>query len=56
MHGFSPYEPEWIAEEELYVSDTCTEDFFAYFHKKNKGNFYSKHHIFARLIVNRQDD
>ncbi|KAH4006322.1 hypothetical protein HBI56_024010 [Parastagonospora nodorum] len=37
MHYFSPEDSKWIAEEALYASDTCTEDYFTRSHPKNKG-------------------
>lgn len=37
MHYFSPDDTKWIAEEELYALDTCTEDYFKRDHPKNKG-------------------
>jgi hypothetical protein len=36
-YPFSPDDSKWIAEEELFVSDTCVEDFFARSHKKSRG-------------------
>jgi hypothetical protein len=37
MHCFSPDAPQWIAEEALYASDTCVEDYYTRSHVKNRG-------------------
>jgi hypothetical protein len=37
MHPFHAKWPSWIAEHKLYVSDTCTEDFYKRSHVKNRG-------------------
>jgi hypothetical protein len=37
LHHFSPDCTKWVAEEQLYASDTCTDDFYTRFHVKNKG-------------------
>jgi hypothetical protein len=37
MHPFQAKWPSWIAEHKLYVSDTCTEDFYTRRHVKNRG-------------------
>jgi hypothetical protein len=37
LHIFSDEDSKWIAEEVLYASDTCVEDYYTRFHAKNKG-------------------
>jgi hypothetical protein len=37
MHPFHAQWSSWIAEHKLYVSDTCTEDFYTRRHVKNRG-------------------
>jgi hypothetical protein len=40
MYPFSPDDSTWVAKEELYASETCTEDFYTRGHIKNRGKTY----------------
>jgi hypothetical protein len=39
MFFFSPNDSQWLAQEKLFASEDCVEDYFTRGHKKNKGAF-----------------
>jgi hypothetical protein len=40
MYPFSPDDLRWVAEEELYASETCVDDYYTRGHIKNRGKTY----------------